>query len=111
MPKPKPVMMIAFLLATAGGAQVAKADPLFAGVWAESCDHGQTFTFHDGDRLKIVDLDCKLVGWKWSGDRYRSRLRCTLDGARSQGRVDVERVGDRLRITMGGLTTTVRQCP
>lgn len=106
------IVPAAFLVAmTVANAQAAQPDGLFAGVWAQSCDQGETFTFHNRDRLKIVDLDCKVLGWIRRGEHYSSLLHCTLDGVDSRSRIDVVRLGDRLRISMGGLTTTVRPCP
>lgn len=106
------IVPAAFVAAmAAGAARAAEPDGLFAGVWAQSCERGETYTFHDGDRLKVVDLDCKVLGWVRRGKHYRSLLHCTLDGVDSQSRIDVVRLGNRLRISMGGLTTIVRPCP
>lgn len=90
----------------------ALADGLFAGVWAENCSHlsGRTFTFHDGDRMKTVDLDCRIVAWKQDVNRYTSDLACVLDGAPSRAHIEVVVMGKQLRIAMGGLSQVVGQC-
>lgn len=107
------LMVSLVVMAAANSPARAATDELFAGVWAETCSHlsGVTYTFHDGNRLKIVDLDCQILGWKRTGNHFRSRLLCTLDGVRQRARIDVERLPERLRITMSGLVQTVRSCP
>lgn len=86
-------------------------DELFAGIWARSCASGVEYIFHDRDRLKIVDLDCQILGWRKSGEHFTSALRCTLDGVEDRSRIDVVPSGDRLRVTMEGLTEMLRKCP
>lgn len=103
--------LCAILLAVSITPTTAFAGGLFAGEWAENCSGSTDFTFHDGDRVKIVDLDCHIVAWKRKGNRYTSDLRCVLDGVRRDDRIKVVVMGTRLRITMGGLSQTVQQCP
>jgi hypothetical protein len=92
-----------------GGAAAAGR---FEGVWTASCSHlsGLTYIFHDQDRLRIVDLECTILGWKRDGRRLVSELACTLDGEPVKSRIAVVPDGDRLHITMGGRATTVRHC-
>ena len=103
---------VVMFMVAAGSSVRAGTDGLFEGVWARSCAHlsGETFTFHDGDRLKVVDLDCKIRGWKRRGEHFRSALLCTLDGVEQRSHVEVLRIGGWLRITLGGRTQTVRRC-
>ncbi|MFT4163496.1 hypothetical protein [Shinella sp.] len=91
----------------------ASAGELFAGIWAENCSSlsGSTFIFHDGDRVRIVDLDCRIVAWKRVSDRYASDLACTLDGVPRQTHIEVTTMGERLHIAMGGLSQVVEPCP
>lgn len=105
--------IVATLTAACAMPESASADQLFAGVWAENCSRasGRTFIFHDGDRVKIVDLDCRIVAWKRDANRYTSNLACVLEGVRSETRIEVMTMGKRLRIAMGGLRQMVEQCP
>lgn len=88
----------------------ASANKLFAGEWGKNCAD-TIYTFHDGDKVKIVDLWCRIVAWKQDGNRYTSDLKCVLDGVPSNDRIEVETMGKQLRITMGGLSQVVKQCP
>lgn len=85
----------------------------FAGIWAQSCAHlsGETFIFHDGDRLKIVDLDCKILGWKRVGSRWHSRLSCILDGQPSRAKIAASLREGKLQVEMDGRRMSLEHCP
>jgi hypothetical protein len=105
--------IVAGFVGAVAAIQAASADEFFPGLWAQSCSHlsGETFTFHDGDRLKIVDLDCRIAGWVRHGSSYTSKLQCNLDGVVRNERIKVMQLGKRLRIAMGGLSRIVEHCP
>lgn len=88
------------------------AEERFAGIWASSCDHlsGMTFIFHDDDRLRIVDLECKILGWEEHGNTLSSDMQCSLDGVERRERITVVRQEKTLRITLGGCEHSVRYC-
>jgi len=89
------------------------ADELFAGIWARSCTRlsGETYTFHDGDRLRIVDLECKILGWKQHQNVFSTDMQCTLDGVERPERITVAPEGGRLRLTFGDRTQLLQHCP
>lgn len=89
------------------------ADELFAGTWARSCTHlsGETYIFHDGDRLRIVDLECKILGWKRRQTVFSTDMQCTLDGVERSEQITVAEEGDKLRVTMGDRTQLLQHCP
>jgi hypothetical protein len=92
---------------------VAAADELFAGIWARSCAHlsGETLIFHDHDRLRIVDLECKILGWKRRLNVFSTDMQCTLDGVERPEQITVAKEGDKLRVTMGDRTQLLQHCP
>ncbi|MEZ2218304.1 hypothetical protein [Rhizobium sp. RCC_161_2] len=104
---------LAIVFAGLGMPTAMVADELFAGIWARSCAHlsGETYIFHDGDRLRIVDLECKIVGWKQRQTVFSTDMQCTLDGVERPEQITVATEGDKLRVTMGDRTQLLQHCP